>query len=297
MWFAGAMGRKRPPETNQALRRFGAELCRLRNLAEVSQRTLAGVVHVSPQQVGAVERGERYPSRAFAEAADAFLQGSGSLTTIWPKLHAEAFPDALGELVMAEPQATMIREYNPLLIPGLVQTRHYAETILRAGNPLADDERIASLAAARVGRRAILDADPPPTVWLIVDEFVIKRPVGEPQIMYEQIGLLLDLIGDRRIRFQVVPITTRHHPGLSGPFKVLSFRDRMDVVYVETVAQGEMVGDPPLVDSITLLFSTLQGVALSPEHSIELLMRCREEFHAGDLAQVQLQQSAGRGLR
>lgn len=278
------MGRKRAPEDNPALRRFGAELTRLRNLAEVSQRGLAHATHVSPQQVGAVERGERYPSKGFAEAADVVLSGGGVLVEIWPQLHEAAYPEGLEELVEAEPHATMIREYNPLLVPGLVQTEAYASTILRAGNPLVSESELTRLVESRVARRELLDADPRPVVWQIVDEVVIKRPVGDAQIMYQQIGLLLDLIENRRIRFQVVPFSTRHHPGLSGPFKVLSFQDRTDVVYVETVAQGEMVGDPELVGPITLLFSTLQGVALSPEQSFELLHATGKEYHASPLA-------------
>lgn len=284
VWFSVAMRRKKPPENNPTLGRFGAELTRLRTLAEISQRSLAQAIHVSAQQVGAVERGERYPSRAFAEAADRHLDAGGVLVELWPQLHEEARPRALTELVEAEPLATMIREYNPLLIPGLVQTEGYAESILRAGNPLADDAEITHMVQSRISRRRLLDNAPQPVVWLIVDEFVIKRPVGGPEIMYEQIGLLLDLIDKRRIRFQVVPFDTHHHPGLSGPFKVLSFRESGDVVYAETVAKGEMVDDPRLVDPITLLFTTLQGAALSPEHTVQLLRTTREEIHASGLA-------------
>ncbi|QVQ50678.1 helix-turn-helix domain-containing protein [Spiractinospora alimapuensis] len=274
------MGHKRPAEKNPALWRFGAELTRLRNLAEMSQRTLAYSVHVSPQQVGAVERGERYPSRAFAQAADRVLGGEGVLVEIWPQLHGGAPPEALRELVKAEPVATMVREYNPLLVPGLVQTENYAGTILRAGNPLLGEEELTKLISARTRRRSLLNSTGSPIVWLIVDEVVIKRPVGPPETVYEQIGLLLDLIEQRRIRFQVVPFSTRHHPGLSGPFKILSFNDKPDAVYVETVAQGEMVAEPELVGPITLLFSTLQGVALSPEQTVELLRQRRDEIYA-----------------
>ncbi|MDS1272673.1 helix-turn-helix transcriptional regulator [Lipingzhangella sp. LS1_29] len=276
---------KLPPEHNPALHRFGVELSRMRNLAEMSQRRLARATDFSPQQVGAIERAERYPTREFAQLADDLLDGNGKLVEMWTHLFGEAYPEYLGSLVEAEQLATMIREYHPLLIPGMLQTENYARTTLRAGNPLADESKIDQLIATRLHRQRLLDRDRAPAMWFVLDEIVLQRPMGTPEVMNEQIGHLLELIDQRKIRLQVVPIaTTRHHPGLTGPFKVLSFAGQPDLIYVETVARGEMVTDPERVHAVTLLFTTLQGVALSPEQSLQLLYTIRKDLDGTQLA-------------
>lgn len=273
------MGRKLPAENNPALRRFGAELSRLRSLSQMSQKRVASATEYSPQQVGAIERAERYPSREFATQADELLHGGGTLTRLWPKLFDNPYPEYLGGLVEAEQLTSIIREYQVSLVPGLLQSEDYARTTLRAGNPLGGDDEINRLVEARLDRQRLFNRDNCPVMWFVLDESVVTRPVGPDKVMREQISHLLGLISERRIKLQLIPFNeTRHHPGLTSSFKILTFRDKPDVVYVETVAKGEMVTDPEQVSSAAMLFSTLLGVALSPELTEERLRDIRKGF-------------------
>ncbi|GAA3764743.1 helix-turn-helix domain-containing protein [Salinactinospora qingdaonensis] len=278
------MARHLPAESNPALRRFGVELSRLRKLAEKSQQKLAKETLVSQQQVGAIERAERYPSKDFAALADQALNSGTTLSDMWPELYKDAYPHGVGEYVDMERQASMIRQYHPTLIPGLVQTEDYARTTLRAGNPLASSEEIERLLEARMSRQRLFSRPKPPLAWFVVDEAVITRPVGSAKIMSDQLGVLLDMIDNRKIQFQVIPFATCHHPGLTGPFIVLSFQTKPDLVYAETVAQGEMVSDPDRVAPLTLLATNLQGAALSPEQSRQFIYKTRETFNGPELA-------------
>nr|WP_162231629.1 helix-turn-helix transcriptional regulator [Allosalinactinospora lopnorensis] len=256
----------------------------MRNLTDISQRRLASATHVSPQQVGAIERAERYPGKDFAELADNVLGGDGALIELWRRLYNASYPAWLSELVEVEPLATMVREYHPTLVPGLLQTKDYAWATVRAGNPLMRDEEVERLVAARMNRQRLLSKPDAPITVTVVDETVVTRPLGSPEVMHAQLSALLDKIDQRRIQLQIVPFTTRQHPGLTGPFTVLSFPDKPDLVYVEDVVGGTMVQKPDQVSRMTVLFGSLQGVALSPDESVKLLRETQEEFGGTQVA-------------
>ncbi|WP_239647015.1 Scr1 family TA system antitoxin-like transcriptional regulator [Nocardiopsis salina] len=126
------MAKKVPAAENQTLRQFGTELARLRSLSETSQRTVAGHTQISPQLAGAIERGERYPSLEFSQKADELLNGGGLLASLWRKMQNDAYPHFIGELVDVEPLASLVRTYQPQLVPGLLQTESYVQATLTA---------------------------------------------------------------------------------------------------------------------------------------------------------------------
>ncbi|WP_152529277.1 helix-turn-helix domain-containing protein [Nocardiopsis chromatogenes] len=273
------MGRRVQPQHNPVLHRYGAELSRLRGLAEISQRSLARQTGYSPQQVGAIERAERYPSREFSEQADILLDAGGSLIALWKRMFDAAFPRGVGEYLDAEKRASMIRQYHTSLVPGLLQTPEYARTTLTAANPFTTKDEIEQWVISRVKRQSLLDCNTHPAFWVIIDESALLRPVGGSSLMSDQITRIIDNHESRRIRLQITPFSAAHPPGLTGPFLILSFPDQADVVYVETVAKGEMVSEPEVVESVTQLFSTLQSAALSPEQSVERLHEIQKEFN------------------
>ncbi len=103
-----------------------------------------------------------------------------------------------------ERQAHTLRGWDPLLVPGLLQTPDYARTILEA-YPGVTDERVQELLTARLERQKILARDTPPPLWTVLDEGVLHRGVGGPDIMRDQLAALLTASEHRNISIQVVP--------------------------------------------------------------------------------------------
>jgi transcriptional regulator with XRE-family HTH domain len=161
---------------------FGAELRFYRARAGLSQKDLAALVHVSNDVISKIETGERPPAEDFPPRLDAVpeLDTRGALTRLWDHLKKGQKQRLYGwfqEWADIEAQATVLRWYEPLVVPGLLQTEEYARAILSArpdGNLDDLDEQV----AARLARQAILDRAASPQLWCILDEGVLHRAIG-----------------------------------------------------------------------------------------------------------------------
>ncbi|WP_394329364.1 DUF5753 domain-containing protein [Nocardiopsis sp. CNR-923] len=207
------------------------------------------------------------------------------------------YPEYAGTFMEAVPQASLMRDYHPLLIPGLLQTQGYAFALLRASNPMETEDYVSSLAEKRIERQEVVSGSDTPVIWAIITESVIRSLEGDPEIMAEQADHLLRLMREGRVRLQVIPATVRFrdHPGLDGPFTLLSLPDHREVAYVEGPGSGSLVSDTKTVEKLSLKFGILQSVALPPEQTKEFLKKVRGKVDGHKkLAQVELQQW-GRG--
>jgi transcriptional regulator with XRE-family HTH domain len=259
--------------------RFGSEVRRLRQQAGLSQDQLARSSNLSPSFISSIERGTRTPKRDHAETFDAVLNTSGSLTRLWVQLNnQDSYPDWFKRGVLLEKQAREIREYQSLLMPGLAQTLNYAQTVLRLGRPWDTPNEIARLAEARVKRQEILKQDDHPMLWAVIDESALRRPICTPEVMDEQLQHLLDLGEAHKLRLQIIPTESRNHPGLSGSFRLMTFREHPPVVYAEHTLGEELVDDAELVSQCNTLFGALQGEALSTSATIDLIHQIRGDL-------------------
>ncbi len=252
--------------------RFGAEVRRLRVHAGFSQDQLARNCNVSSSMVSAVERGTRAAKRDQAESLDAALSTGGHLTRLWENLiKQDAVPDWFRHVVALEHQAIEIRMYHTSLIPGLLQTAGYARTVLRYGRPWDCDDAVERLVKSRVERQEALAKEDRPLLWTVLDEVVVRRVVGSPAVMRDQLAHLLALADGPQSRLQIIPQRPLGHPGLSGPFRLMSFQDKPTVAYVEHMLGGELVDQSDDVRHCSTIFGALQAEALSPRDSADLI--------------------------
>ena len=164
---------------------FGAELRFYRSRAGLSQKDLAAKANVSHDVISKIETGERPPAEDFPPRLDAIpeLDTRGALTRLWDHLKKGQKQRLYGwfqEWADIEAQATVLRWYEPLVVPGLLQTEDYARAILSArpdGNLDDLDEQV----AARLARQAVLDRTGAPQLWCVLDEGVLHRAIGGPQ--------------------------------------------------------------------------------------------------------------------
>ncbi|QKW32499.1 helix-turn-helix domain-containing protein (plasmid) [Nocardiopsis flavescens] len=183
------------------------------------------------------------------------------------------FKDVFGtdSLVGFEEEASVISTWQPVVIPGLLQTEGYAAASIRASLARPSEE-VARRVEARMARQDILAGDQPPTVWAVIDESALHRiPTGEG-VAAGQLQHLIEVAEDpdNGVTIQILPFIAGLHPGVSGPFVILDFPDEMDapIVYLESRTEGLFLEEPEEVSEYRLVFDHLQVTAQSHAESI-----------------------------
>jgi transcriptional regulator with XRE-family HTH domain len=258
---------------------FGGELRRARVATKLSQEQLGQRIGYSGALVGKVEMGERAPAAEFAEGCDqAFPEANGLFGRIY-KLARRwdgGYPYWFAEWVDLERRATSLRWWEPLLIPGLLQTGDYARTIL-AADPETTEDQLDGLVTARLERQAILDKPNPPMLWALLDEAVLHRMIGSRKIMYEQLLALADTSCRSNITVQIAPTDVGVHAGLLGAFIVAGFDNTPDNAYMESPDHGQITEVPSIIRRLSLVFDTLRADALPRSASRELIGKVAEQ--------------------
>lgn len=235
--------------------------------AGLTQTQLAERIHFSVSTVSAVETGAMPASLEFAAQCDKVLNTGGALVRLLDWRKAERFPSWFGKWHQTEQEATLIRMYQPLLIPGLLQTEAYARTVL-----CGDEEAV----AARIERQSIFDrTEPaPPRVRCIFDEGVLLRPVGGVETMREQLSRLIEMTNPR-LSIQVIPYGA--YDGLLGAFNIATLEGGRTVAYVETAVRGLTTSEAEDVAIAEERFEIICTQALPLDMSMELIKRAVEE--------------------
>jgi transcriptional regulator with XRE-family HTH domain len=255
---------------------FGAMLRFYRTRAGLTQDQLAALAHVSGKLISAYENGWRVPTRPTTTDIDAVadLRSDGALIALWDQfehgMNYQAYPDWFQDWPEREAAAITLRGFEPIVVPGLLQTDMYARAIF-CSKIGATDHEVDQLVAARLKRQAILTREQPPTLWVILDEAVLRRPVGGPQVMLEQLGRLIEAAQRPNIVIEVIPAIVGAHEGLSGGFAIADFKAEPSVAYQETAIQGQVVQDSELVSTLITKWTTLGTEALPRRASLTLL--------------------------
>nr|WP_141924015.1 helix-turn-helix transcriptional regulator [Haloactinospora alba] len=187
----------------------------------------------------------------------------------WAKYRDVFGKDALPDW---ETEASMIRRFEGLTIPGLLQTPEYAAAVFRAGRAVPEAD-IRRQVEARMARHEILNRVRPPHMTAVLDESVLQRVIGSPEVMHEQLTHLKHLALRHHIDVQILPHSAGAHLALAGPFTILDFPQVKDqsIVHVETVANDLFLEHPEELEQYNLAFSNVQGVALSTALSADLI--------------------------
>jgi transcriptional regulator with XRE-family HTH domain len=264
------------------LRVFGAELRHYRTRAGMSQDQLGARVYCSGDLIGKIENGQRAPTKELAEACDAVaeLGTDGALTRLRGLLRdyltQQVYPAWFHRWPEAEAEASALRWYEPLLIPGLLQTEDYARAVLR-GQPDATDDRIAEQVVARIQRQEVLAKENPPHLWCVIDEGVLHRCIGGHKVMHDQLLHLAEMSDQPMVSVQVVPFKSGAHAGLLAHFAIAGLDGVRDTLYLETATVGQVIEVPVIVGQAALIFETLRSEALPRGASRELIMKVAED--------------------
>lgn len=251
---------------------FGNEVRLLRDAMGWTRDELAGKLGWSPSLLASIERGRRRPQDGFGERCDEVFGLPGMLTRLATRVRADTTP--YGDLKELEPRAIDIREFDARFVPGLLQTADYARELIRAIDDPQPDvlERETN---ERVERQHILGGENAPRLHVVVAEEALRRMVGSPRVMRDQLIVLCE--PSRRVIVQVLPVGAGAHPAMAGPLRLMRFAEEPDAVFVDGWTRGQLVENPAEIARAQRAFDLVAAVALSPKASVELIRVCVEE--------------------
>jgi len=278
------------------LRRYVAlELRRLREGAgfkreQVAERLRCALSHISHLETmrnlpkaaelevllgfyGVAER-----TAAFLELVDAARRGRD-----WWLPFKGAVPEWLDLYLGMESSAVQIDSYDAMIVPGLFQTPAYAKAVIRAGEPELADAEVARRIELRMARQDVLTRQPnPPVVWRVLDESVLHRPAGEPQVLLEQLDHLVKLLDLPTLTIQVLPLEVGVHAGVEGTFTILTFPPELvgdpGIAYVESRIGNTYYEDRAEIMTYRNTLRRIQIHARTPQETRTLLVRRIEEL-------------------
>jgi transcriptional regulator with XRE-family HTH domain len=191
----------------------------------------------------------------------------------WWHGYRDVLPDWFSAFVSLEGEASVIRAYEPHYVPGLLQTEDYARAVLRAGRPNAPDEEIERGVALRLERQTLLCRESAPLIWIVIDETVLRRPIGGTAVMRAQIVRLIDACALPNVRLQILPFDTGPHPAMYGPFHIFRLQapELPDVACSESLVGAVYMDDP---DDVSVFLEALDRMCAqaAPVQSTEAIL-------------------------
>jgi len=195
----------------------------------------------------------------------------------WWQSYSDVLPDWFEFYVGLEADAASIRTYESETVPGLLQSEEYARAMFQI---TAGGGEIDRKVSARMQRQELFHRQPPAALSAILNEAVLLRPVGGPEVMAEQLDHLVKVSRLPSVTVQILPFEAGGHPAMTTPYVIISFANVADepIVYLDNLTQGQALDDIDAVEGYTMLHEKLRTMALSPEESIARMTKASRNF-------------------
>jgi transcriptional regulator with XRE-family HTH domain len=274
-------------------RRLAAELRRLRQASKLTIEQVAESLEWSPGKVSKIENArvsvlprdvrrllETYGVSEGQERELLLSLARESRERGWWQQYGETVPEWFATYVGLEAEASAISTYQAETVPGLLQTQGYAAALHRAALMNATEEEIERHVAVRMERQARLRQPDAPQLWVVLNEAVIRRMIGERAIMHEQLMKLAEVASAPNITLQVLPFSVGAHASMDSAFSILSFDPPSDgeIVYFEHPTCSLYLEKPDEVARYRLVYEHLRAASLSLDESRRLLARSAEDL-------------------
>ncbi|MFD4972024.1 helix-turn-helix domain-containing protein [Streptomyces sp. NPDC058424] len=271
-------------------RRLGQELRRLRELKGMTAEEVAERLLVSQSKISRLENGRRSISQrdvrdlcGVYEVEDHRIVDS--LMQMAKESRQQGWWHSFGDIpysvyIGLETDAASLRIYDPQVVPGLLQTRQYAEALIAGALPETAPADIEKRVQVRMRRQErISAAENPLRLWTVLDEAALRRIVGSPALMREQLEHLVEQSRLPHVTVQVIPFDMGAHPGLNGQYAILEFPDTADssVVYIEGVTSDLYLEKANDVQKYSVMYEHLRAQALNVEQSRQFIANIAKE--------------------
>jgi hypothetical protein len=272
---------------------LGRQLQALREKAGLSIEEAGQAIYSSEWTVRRMEKGDgglkpikvkglllRYGVTDVREI-DAFLAlVKDANTPGWWHNYSDVLPNWFRAFPGLEEAASVIRGYEPQFVPGLLQTEDYARELTAIGFPDATPDETERRVALRVGRQRLLTRPDPPHLWVVLDETVLRRPVGSREIMHDQITRLIEAASQPNVTLQVLPFAAGPHQAMFGKFSIFRFPspDLHDVVYGENMTSAFYLDKTEDVSAYMVAMDRICGMAASAEETVGIFHDALKEL-------------------
>ncbi|MFC5747322.1 DUF5753 domain-containing protein [Actinomadura rugatobispora] len=209
-----------------------------------------------------------------ADRLDAFLRLNGHFARLVRYARTAHDPDWFAEYAKHEAKALVIRLYRLSLIPGILQTPDYARAAITASRMVTDIEAAVN---ARMERFEVLMRPKPPTLWVVLDEAALYRPIGGPSVMGEQLARLREVVELPHVMVRIVPRSTGFYLGLEGSFNSLTMESG-EMSFVEAPGGGRLIQGTREVREFTVRWDRIGASALPWDLSRDLITQAMERF-------------------
>ncbi|MFD7610483.1 helix-turn-helix domain-containing protein [Streptomyces sp. NPDC059828] len=272
-------------------RRLGQELRRLRELRGMTAEEVAERLLVSQSKISRLENGRRSISQrdvrdlcGVYEVEDQRMVDS--LMQMAKDSRQQGWWHAFGDIpysvyIGLETDAASLRVYEPQVVPGLLQSRQYAEALIRGALPESPVTDVEKRVQVRLRRQERITApETPLRLWAVVDESALRRVVGNEQVMRDQLEYLVEQSHLPHVTVQVLPFSMGAHPGITGHYAVLEFPDAADssVVYIEGVTSDLYLEKANDVHKYTMMYEHLRAQALNVEQSRDFISDAAKKY-------------------
>jgi transcriptional regulator with XRE-family HTH domain len=197
----------------------------------------------------------------------------------WWHSYDDVLPPWFRTAIGLEESASLIRAYEPQVVPGLLQTEGYVRAITVASFPAAPEDFAERAVALRLARQQLLSRPEPPSYWVVLDETVLRRPIGGRKVMRAQLEHLISAAGQPKVTIQVIPFAAGWHPALYGMFNIFRFPGEQlpDIVYTETLTGSYYLNKPEESARYTEALDRMAAQAASPDQTIKILHETLKE--------------------
>jgi transcriptional regulator with XRE-family HTH domain len=239
---------------------------------KLSGEAFGKIIGAVRSTVSRMEYGDLKIDEKQAKAIDDHLDTGGHFLRLLTYAKLGHHPDWFKEHLGYETRASLLRIFELSLVPGLLQTEEYAHALFKS----AGERDIDAQLAQRMSRQTILTRDPPPSLWILLDEQVLRRAIGGPRVMRAQLARLLEVADQPDVILRVIPASTGYHLGLEGStFKILTVAEG-DVAYTEATGGGRLILGTDEVRSFALRYDRIGAKALPEDPSRSLIAQVME---------------------
>ncbi|MEV0567352.1 helix-turn-helix transcriptional regulator [Dactylosporangium sp. NPDC049742] len=269
-------------------RQLGMELRRLREAAHVTIDHVAERLECSGSKISRIETGQtgvtprdvrdmldiygvepQYAEQLLKIAREARQKG-------WWQLYGDVLT---GAYVGLEAAADHIRSYEALVVPGLLQTEEYAQAMIHAARPDISVTEVEKRVRVRMSRQSLVTQDDPIDLWVVLDEAVLRRPVGGRAVMRRQLEHLGTAAGWPNVTLQILPFSAGAHAGMDGTFTMLLYDESagQNFVFASNAAGGLFLEKDDELQRYGFIFDYLRANALRPDESVSMIVKLAKE--------------------
>jgi transcriptional regulator with XRE-family HTH domain len=250
---------------------FGRQLKLFRERAGMDRMRFGSLTGYSASTIASFEQGRRIPPPKFIDQADEVLEAGGVLGASKEEVARAQYPAFFRDAAKLEAEAVELYVYETHVVNGLLQTEEYTRALLGMRRPLLDEVTIEQRTAARLARQEIFDRWPAPLLSFVMEESVVRRPLGGQQVWRGQLEQLLLLGQKRNVELQVMPLAREDNAGVDGAFTLLMPRQGQQVGYMEAQGRSTLVTEREAVHALSARYGIIRAQALTPSESLAFI--------------------------